>query len=49
MNCPGFIDAEMRELIDAMSKAVVPISKRKAYVKTNWHAPYYSRKRYSKL
>ena len=49
MKYPDFIDAEMRELIDVMNKAVVPISKRKAYVKTNWHAPYYSRKRYAKL
>lgn len=49
MNYPDFIDAEMRELLDAMSKVVVPRSKRKAYVKTNLHTPYYMKGRYTTI
>ena len=49
MNYPDFIDAEMRELLDAMSVAVVPRSKRKACVRTHWHTPYYSHGRYSSV
>jgi hypothetical protein len=47
MNYPGFIDAEMRELLDTMQKAVVPRSKRKACVRTSWHTPYYMKGRYT--
>lgn len=46
MNYPDYVDAEMRELLDTLSKAVVPRSKRKAYVSTNWHTPYYTKGRY---
>ena len=48
-NYPDFIDAEMRELLDTMSKTVVPRSKRKAVVRTNWHTPCYSHNRYKVL
>ena len=40
------IDPEMQELMALLSKAVVPRSRRKATVKVNAHAPYYSRSRY---
>lgn len=43
------IDKEMRELLDAFRKAIVPRSERKACVRTNWHTPYYSRGRYTKM
>lgn len=49
MNYPKFIDAEMRDLLDTMSKSVVPQSKRKAVVSTNWHTPHYSKIRYKSL
>lgn len=49
MNYPDYIDAEMRELLDAMGKAVVPRSKRKACVRTNWYTPCYSRSRYKRI
>ena len=49
MNYPDYVDAEMRELLDALSVAIVPMSKRKACVRTNWHTPYYSRRRYTYL
>ena len=49
MNYPDCIDAEMRELLDAMSVVVVPRTKRKARVITNWHAPYYSQNRYTRM
>lgn len=48
-NYPDFIDAGMRDLLDTMSKAVVPRSKRKAVVRTNWHTPCYSHSRYKVL
>jgi len=49
MNYPDFIDPEMRDLLDTMHKALVPRSKRKAVVRTNWHTPCYSRNRYKVL
>ena len=49
VNYPDFIDPEMLDLLDAMGKALVPRSKRKAVVRTNWHAPCYSRNRYKVL
>ena len=49
MNYPDYVDAEMRELLDALSVAVVPRKKRKACVRTNWHTPYYSHGRYRTL
>ena len=42
------IDPEMQELMALLSKAVVPRS-RKAAVRTNYHAPYYSPSRYSRF
>ena len=48
-NYPDFIDEEMRELLDTMKKAVVPRRRRKAVVRTNWHTPYYSNKRYRSM
>lgn len=49
VNYPDFIDQEMRDLLDAMGKGLVPRSKRKAVVRTNWHAPCYARNRYKVL
>ena len=43
------IDPEMQELMALLSKAVVPRSRRKAAVRTNYHAPYYSPSRYSRF
>lgn len=40
------IDPEMQELIDAIGSAIVPRSHRRAAVRTNYHAPYYSKSRY---
>ena len=40
------IDPEMQELMALLSKAVVPRSRRKAVVRTNYRAPYYSKSRY---
>jgi hypothetical protein len=49
MNYPNFIDPEMRELLGAMSKAVVPRKKRKTVVRINWHTPCYSHSRFKTL
>ena len=49
MNYPDYVDAEMRELLDTLGAAIVPRSKRKACVRTNWHAPYYSGRRYRSM
>ena len=43
------IDPEMQELMALLSKSVVPRSRRKAAVRTNYRAPYYSRSRYSRF
>lgn len=43
------IDPEMQELMALLSSAIVPRSRRKAAVRTNYHAPYYSRSRYSRF
>lgn len=43
------MDSEMRELIEALGKAIVPPGKRKAVWRTNWHAPYYSQERYKRV
>lgn len=40
------IDPEMHEMISLLSTAIVPRSRRKAVVKTNYHATYYSKSRY---
>lgn len=49
MDYPDYIDPEMRELLDAMGTAIVPRNRRNAVVRTNWHAPYYSRSRYRRI
>lgn len=49
MEYPGYIDAEMRRLIDVLDAAIVPRAKRKAVYRTNWHTPYYSRNRYKRV
>ena len=46
---PDFIDADMRELLDELGKAIVPAHKRKPVFRTNWHVPYYSKNRYTKI
>lgn len=43
------IDPEMQELMALLSKAIVPQNRRKAVVKVNAHAPYYSRSRYKSI
>ena len=43
------IDPEMQEMISLLSTAIVPRSRRKAVVRTNYHAPYYSPSRYSRF
>ena len=43
------IDNDMRELLDVLKAAIVPLSKRKAVYRTNWHTPYYSRERYKRV
>lgn len=40
------IDPEMRELMALMGRAIVPREKRRAVVRTNRHAPYYTKSRY---
>ncbi|MBR1447337.1 MAG: hypothetical protein IJ588_01140 [Prevotella sp.] len=44
-----YIDPDMRELLDALSKCIVPRSRRKAVWHTNWHTPYYSPGRYKRV
>ena len=41
------MDEDMRELFGALSKAIVPRSRRTAVVRTNHHVPYYTKGRYS--
>ena len=43
------IDPEMQELIELLSTAIVPRSRRKAAVRTDYHAPYYSKNRYRRF
>lgn len=43
------MDEDMLELFGALSKAVVPRSRRKAAVRTNRHAPYYTDSRYRRF
>lgn len=43
------INPEMQELMALLSSAIVPRSRRKAVVKVNAHAPYYSRSRYKSI
>lgn len=40
---------DMRELFEALGKAIVPPGKRKAVWRTNRHTPYYSRERYKRV
>lgn len=49
MKYPSYVDKEMCELLDALSKAMVPESKRKPFYRENLHTPYYSRNRYRKV
>ena len=43
------IDPEMQELMTLLSSAIVPRHRRKAVVRTNHHAPYYTKSRYSRI
>lgn len=43
------MDPEMQELMALLSTAIVPRHRRKAVVKVNAHAPYYSRSRYKSI
>ena len=47
MKYPRYMDEDMRELMEELGKAIVPRRKRRAVVRTNWHTPYYSNKRYT--
>lgn len=49
MNKPDYIDADMRELMDALGKAIVPRSRRMAVYRENLHTPYHSRNRYTRV
>lgn len=43
------VDSEMQELMALLSTAIVPRHRRKAVVRTNHHAPYYTKSRYSRI
>ena len=43
------INPEMQELMALLSSAIVTRSRRKTVVRTNYHAPYYSKSRYSRF
>ena len=43
------IDPEMLELIEVLGSAIVPRSRRKAAVRVDTRAPYYSRSRYRRF
>ena len=47
MPMQNYIDTDMRELIDALSKCIVP--NHKAVWRVNSHVPYYSRGRYKRV
>ena len=44
-----YIDPEMRELLEALGKAIVPRKRRQAAVRTNRHVPYYTDARYKRF
>ena len=46
---PSDADPEMQELMSLLSTAIVPRNRRKAAVRTNYRAPYYSRSRYRRI
>lgn len=43
------VDPEMQELMALLSSAIVPRHRRKAVVRTNYRAPYYTKSRYSRI
>lgn len=43
------MDAEMRELVNALGAIIVPRENRKSVWRLNRHAPYYSRHRYRRV
>lgn len=43
------MDPEMQEMMSLLSSAIVPRNRRKAVVRTNYRAPYYSKSRYSRF
>lgn len=43
------MDPEMQEMMSLLSSAIVPRSRRKAVVRTNYRSPYYSKSRYSRF
>lgn len=49
MRYPDYIDAEMRELLDALSKCIVPRKNRRDVYRTNYHVPYYTAGRYRRV
>ena len=49
MNQWSEMDADMREIVAALGKAIVPRRERKAVWRVNAHSPYYSRNRYKRI
>lgn len=49
MEYTDYMDAEMREIMNALGEAVVPRHKRKTVYRDRLHTPYYSRGRYARL
>ena len=49
MEYPKYVDPQMREILNLLGKAIVPREKRKAVVRTNYHRPYYSRGRDTRI
>jgi len=49
MATTDYMDDDMRELMDCMSKAIVPKSRRRGVYRTNYHTPYYHDSRYRKV
>lgn len=43
------MDADMRQLMDVLGKAIVPRSKRKTVYREHLHTSYYSRGRFTRL
>ena len=49
MNRPDYMDADMRQLMNVLGKAIVPRSERKTVYRENLHSAYYSHNRYKRL
>ena len=47
MNYLDYMDADMRELVEALGRAIVPRKNCRSVYRENLHTPYYSRGRYT--